>query len=50
MKKRVDFWTALLIDFLRFFGMVSGANVALKIDEKSNKKRSKNLIDFLMLF
>ena len=50
MKKRMDFWTDLLIDFWRLFGTVVGAMLALKINEKSVKKLSKILIDFLMAF
>jgi len=50
MKKRMDFWTDLLIDFWRLFGRVLGAILALKINEKSIKKMSKILIDFLMAF
>ena len=50
MKKRMDFWTDLLIDFWKVFGRVLGAILALKINEKSIKKLSKILIDFLMAF
>ena len=50
MKKRMDFWTDLLIDFWRVFGTVLGGILALKIDEKSIKKMSKILIDFLIVF
>ena len=35
MKKRMDFWTDLLIDFWRVFGRVLGAILTLKINEKS---------------
>ena len=38
MRKRVDFWTDLLIDFRKVFGRVLGAILA----SKSIKKRSKN--------
>ena len=46
----MDFWTDLLIDFWRLFGRVLEAILALKINEKSIKKLSKSLIDFLMAF
>ena len=46
----MDFWTDLLIDFWRVFGRGLGAVLALKINEKSIKKLSNILIDFLQLF
>ena len=50
MKKRMDFWTDLLIDFWRVFGRVLGGILVLKFDQKSVGKLSKILIDFLMDF
>ena len=50
MKKRMDFWTVLLVDFLSVFGTVLGAISALKINEKCIKQLSKVLVDFLMIF
>ena len=54
MKKRVDFWMDLLLDFgkvfWRVFGRVLGGLLALKIDGTSIKKMNKILIDFLMGF
>ena len=50
MKKRMDFWIDLLIDFWRVFERVLRAILALKINEKPIKKLSKILIDFLMAF
>ena len=50
MKKRMDFWTDLLLDFGKVFGRVLGAILALKINEKSIQKLNKILIDFLIGF
>ena len=50
MKKRVFFWTELLIDFGTVFGRILGGVLVLKIDEKCIKKLSKILIDFFMIF
>ena len=46
MKKRIYFWTDLLIDFWRVLGMVLGDILALNIHQKSIEKLSNILIDF----
>jgi hypothetical protein len=50
IKKRMDFWTDLLIVFFMVFGRVFGAMLAPKIDEKCIQKLSRFLIAFLMIF
>ena len=49
-KKRMDFWTDLLINVWNVFGRVLGGILGFKFDEKSVEKLSKILIDFLMAF